>query len=340
MSSKGTRKRKLAALLDTMIKQKFEEGDNNYTTRLSEADDSQYHLPSPNPDPENKLGSDVPSASESETTNRIVNEVGVKGFNLLVQLSAHIPASFQNWRLQCSQHILSIGCRREFEAQKVQQLLADIDSLHEFNKEVFGNPPDSFLWEASHAYGLPMLAFLGPPVINCLSCGSPLKVHNRPTTVVCYTLQGPLPAMKITLRCRTCHINYRYSQYGSKANGYTYYRDYVHPFVEASQVCYIERNCCELWNAARYVVITETRVLFNDIVIIFYCSHHAWVSFEGAAEIYNELMRMTSNANAKELSRYLDSHPIHVRQTETSLDLLARDMSWYTRACSTAHERH
>lgn len=114
-----------------------------------------------------------------------------------------------------------------------------------------GKPPDTILWEATHACGLPMLAFLGPPVTNCLSCNSPLQENHRPTSVVCYTLDGPIPALKITLRCRACQINYRYSQYGSKDDGYTYYRDHVRPFVEASQVCYIERRCCELWNAAR-----------------------------------------------------------------------------------------
>lgn len=249
MSARRTRKRKLATLLDTMIKQKFEAGDNSDTVEQSgstlEADLSHLHLPGPET---KRIRSDT---SEEATTSRIVNNIGVKGFNLLVQLSNHIPQSFKSLKVQCSQHILTTGCKRIFEDEEVQQLLADVDSIPELNSEIFGKPPDTILWEATHAYGLPMLAFLGPPVTNCLSCNSPLQENHRPTSVVCYTLDGPIPALKITLRCRACQINYRYSQYGSKDDGYTYYRDHVRQFVEASQVCYIERRCCELWNAAR-----------------------------------------------------------------------------------------
>ena len=115
------------------------------------------------------------------------------------------------------------------------------------------------LWKTSWYHSLgsypcvrtSMLTFVGPPVTNCLSCNSPLQENHRPTSVVCYTLDGPIPVLKITLHCRACQKNYRYSQYGSKDDGYTYYRDHVRQFVEASQVCYIERRCCELWNAAR-----------------------------------------------------------------------------------------
>ena len=53
------------------------------------------------------------------------------------------------------------------------------------------------------------------------------------------------------------------------------------------------------------------------------CSHHAWVNFEGAAEIYNELMRTTNNENTKELSQYLESHPVLVTLHETASGMLA-----------------
>ena len=194
MSARRTRKRKLATLLDTMIKQKFEAGDNSDTVEQSgstlEADLSHLHLPGPET---KRIRSDT---SEEATTSRIVNNIGVKGFNLLVQLSNHIPQSFKSLKVQCSQHILTTGCKRIFEDEEVQQLLADVDSIPESNSEIFGKPPDTILWEATHAYGLPMLAFLGPPVTNCLSCNSPLQENHRPTSVVCYTLDGPIPVLQ------------------------------------------------------------------------------------------------------------------------------------------------
>ena len=45
--------------------------------------------------------------------------------------------------------------------------------------------------------------------------------HHPPTPVVCYTWNGPLPALKLTLRCEKCGINYRYEHYGNSKCGYT-----------------------------------------------------------------------------------------------------------------------
>ncbi len=95
-----------------------------------------------------------------------------------------------------------------------------------------------------------MTLFLAPPVTTCLTCHSSLHVHNTPVTVICYTEEGPLPALKITLRCSDCAINYRYEQYGgSTLGGFRYYNE-PRPFVAASNVCYVGRNVCEQFVAS------------------------------------------------------------------------------------------
>ena len=38
--------------------------------------------------------------------------------------------------------------------------------------------------------------------------------------------------------------------------------------------------------------------------------HHAWVSFEAMAEVYNEVNRLTANINFLRLKEYLSSHPL------------------------------
>lgn len=109
--------------------------------------------------------------------------------------------------------------------------------------------------------------FLGPPVSNCLRCSAALHTHHGTTRVICHTLLGPLPAQKITLRCKgsysyvrkfckfimaitECCINYRYEMYGGEAmGGYRYY-DHGRPFISASNICYIQRELCEQWLAA------------------------------------------------------------------------------------------
>ena len=83
-------------------------------------------------------------------------------------------------------------------------------------------------------------------------------------------VSGPLLAAKITLRCESCHLNYRqvqfltfimlsfelnvhvglshrYDQYGCESTGYFYYKDEIRPHIRASKVCYVGRVCYETW---------------------------------------------------------------------------------------------
>lgn len=95
-----------------------------------------------------------------------------------------------------------------------------------------------------------MNVFLGPPTIQCLHCASPLQANHQPTTAICFTLSGPLPAQKIILRCKNCDINYRYETYGGGViGGYRYY-DTCREYIAASNAIYIEKDICEQWIAA------------------------------------------------------------------------------------------
>ena len=74
----------------------------------------------------------------------------------------------------------------------------------------FQTPRAEILWKVTLATKVAHTAFLGPPTIKCLVCKKGLSIHNDPSTVVLFGLHGPLPAIKITLRCDHCMINYRY----------------------------------------------------------------------------------------------------------------------------------
>ena len=62
--------------------------------------------------------------------------------------------------------------------------------------------------------GKPVNMFLGPKCTECLRCSSPLQINHEPINVMCYMVHGPVPAQKITLRCKLCGINYRYDSFG------------------------------------------------------------------------------------------------------------------------------
>ena len=105
-----------------------------------------------------------------------------------------------------------------------------------------GPMSEDLLWETTTKLSDPHQMFLAPPVNSCLNCGSVLSTHNQPCNVICYTWNGPLPAKKLTLKCYSCGINYRYEQYGNNDIGYKYYKE-ERALVCASQVSFVDRNC-------------------------------------------------------------------------------------------------
>lgn len=106
---------------------------------------------------------------------------------------------------------------------------------------VTGPVPQKVLWKATMKFDSPHNMFLAPPWQHCADCNCVLQEHNIPTTIICFTVDGPIPATKVTLRCVQCGVNYRYDQYGNKTKGYSSYSE-VCPFIRASQLVYIERG--------------------------------------------------------------------------------------------------
>ena len=63
--------------------------------------------------------------------------------------------------------------------------------------EVLGPIEQSVLWKTTFLEGSAHNIYLSPPVDNCLTCGSSLQAHHLPTSVICYTWSGPLPASNL-----------------------------------------------------------------------------------------------------------------------------------------------
>ena len=86
---------------------------------------------------------------------------------------------------------------------------------------------------------------LTPPTGHCLKCGSGLTSNNKACDVSVYGLRGKVPGLKFCLRCERCKINYNYDRYGNKSNGWSLYEE-IRPLVEASDVCFVERDLLSL----------------------------------------------------------------------------------------------
>ena len=98
--------------------------------------------------------------------------------------------------------------------------------------------PRSFITAETDKF-VPFAGCIAPPAKVCLLCDQELQKHNNPCVVTYYLPSGPLPFLKVELRCRTCGINYGIVKYGNSTEGYKHY-DGV-GVIEASDVVYIDR---------------------------------------------------------------------------------------------------
>ena len=107
--------------------------------------------------------------------------------------------------------------------------------------------------------------FLAPPVMYCLNVSCErrkLATYHEPTNVTLFTIDGPRPASKISLKCSKCCTNYSYSTYGNKLLSGVRYYDQEPDFVEASDVVYLDRNLYQLFASLRY---------YDDNFYVFKC---------------------------------------------------------------------
>lgn len=84
---------------------------------------------------------------------------------------------------------------------------------------------------------------LAPPVNTCTNCSKSLSTHNKMCSVTVFSMTTIKTAMKLSLRCPDCEINFGYSMFGNVNKGYRFY-DEQRPYVEASDEVFLERSMC------------------------------------------------------------------------------------------------
>ena len=116
--------------------------------------------------------------------------------------------------------------------------------------------PDQHLPTVGEAQSWEHKLFAGciaPPTKVCTVCGGNLQKHNKPSCVTYFLASGPLPFLKVELRCRACNLNYGISKFGNTKDGFKYYDRAG--IIEASDVVYIDRLVMDLFTSLRYELI-------------------------------------------------------------------------------------
>ncbi|KAJ8028216.1 hypothetical protein HOLleu_30395 [Holothuria leucospilota] len=106
-----------------------------------------------------------------------------------------------------------------------------------------------------------------PPVGHCIECDRELVLKTR-CKVRYVSLEGVKEKLKLSLKCSHCELTYTYSKFGRPKDGMRFY-DEEREGVEVTDGVIFSKRLCELQSCL---------------------GNHAWVSFEGFAESFNEAL--------------------------------------------------
>ena len=213
--SRRGKKRKLTAALDALSSSGYKDGMGSSQSGkslepLDLIDKKTDDLPAP---ASQSSKCDDYTEQESLAVETIAPIVSSGLTVLRVQAMNLVPISFLSRRIHYISNVINNSMNTMYSCEQVAELVRKVEGVI-FNDVVgmvnFQTPRVEVLWNVTLATKVAHTAFLGPPTIKCLVCSKGLSIHNDPSTVILFGLHGPLPAIKITLRCDSCMINYRY----------------------------------------------------------------------------------------------------------------------------------
>jgi hypothetical protein len=93
--------------------------------------------------------------------------------------------------------------------------------------------------------GIHYNGFIAPPVEDCTLCGTALTAPNPLSSCTLYTVNGPKPCTKLTLRCQGCKVSYGRSMTESSGGNASYYPKEIiskDNLLEVTNVVYMEKK--------------------------------------------------------------------------------------------------
>lgn len=215
---------------------------------------------------ENKAHGDVASLC-------MVVILGLKGIDAFRQAQQLVPPSFANTREKYITKIVnSILDEEIIQSSNYDFLMKMYLAIPTFSKQkptVDGYISE--LQEISLSTSKAHTVFIAPPVSTCIqsSCSlqnvpgrlyncrlithnihiGSLYVHNNEVDVTVFDVIGPIPGVKVSLRCRECSTNYNYNYYGNRTSKMNYARN--SELIELSDVAYATQNLHKWFTALR-----------------------------------------------------------------------------------------
>jgi len=132
---------------------------------------------------------------------------------------SHVPCTYT---MRCTEfqgfplhtvliHKIVTACCSSHSLDSLADVHLHVSYLEKYCMEFLCTPkvlPYNKLWKLCENSGYHYTRFLSPPLKSCLNCGEGITMHNAPSKTKSCTLEGPIPALKITLECKGCKKSY------------------------------------------------------------------------------------------------------------------------------------
>jgi hypothetical protein len=146
------------------------------------------------------------SGCDNEIAARCIAKYGLDTFMCALSANQHVPVLFYD-RMR---YIINII--KEVNSQLNDNKIIDLVNAVSCIKSDWSMDESNFkkiLWKASFKHKEPYLNFIVPKVTQCIWNECKGNVYPKcKSGVTLYKMTGPEPALKSTLRCRSCSIHY------------------------------------------------------------------------------------------------------------------------------------
>lgn len=136
----------------------------------------------------------------------LVTKLGLEKTMLLFQSLGHVPEGFPLRMSYVSNILVSAGLENEFE--DLQYTLQHIDKLVCQDSTCLNGPISrDHLWKTSEMFKTTHMGFVMTKAECCLEegcCGKLYGSQKDTIQVTVFTMNGPIPYLKATLKCRSC----------------------------------------------------------------------------------------------------------------------------------------
>ena len=198
-------------------------------------------------------GIDISSIDDVEEEEALVilsSKITFSGVLFLKAVIRHVPKTYV---MKCTDssgdslrsviifEMVRSDCPDSLSSLSKEEVDCYVNFLESFCPDfiAFSPLPKEQLWNMCEGGKYNFTAFLSPPVSACLRCESDITMHNPPSKAKVFTLEGPIPATKITLECRSCQTSYEIARYTHDGGSHYYPKAMSMDLIEVSNTTYI-----------------------------------------------------------------------------------------------------